>query len=218
MKHAMPTIAAAAIIAAIATTIARTATDKRVKDRSLPKSEDRVADEVVGRWHETPLEETRPRERLKGTADLPRHILDKRQTDRETAGQVRLLLKLRSRVDRVAWNTLGHGPYGSRPMPGIRDWEARCMLLVAIGSAFEDMPEVLEHALRDPEGTSTHRELLHRAIQAHAALGTASVPARWSQDAMEDAWHDLCDAVAAIIGQEPDYGTRVPHAGPVRSR
>jgi hypothetical protein len=146
---------------------------------------------------------------------IPEGILARRETGPETAARVRRLLRLRSRIDRTAWNTLGYGPLGSLAMPGIADWDDRCMLLVSIGMAFEDMPEVLDHALKDA-GTSSHEELLSRALQAYEILGIARVPARWNYDAMENAWRDLCDAVAGIVGLEPAYGTKLPDQKAVR--
>lgn len=160
--------------------------------------------------------ETVPEKRLRGVADLPHEILTNGATGKETAERVRHLLRLRSRLDRVAWNTLGRGPLGMYPMSGVTDWTDRCMFLVCVGIAFEDMPEVLDRALADLDGTSAHRSLLHRTVEAYSYLGAARVPARWSRDAMEQTWRELCDAIADIIGQAPDYGTPLPAPSPLR--
>lgn len=137
--------------------------------------------------------------------DVPRHLIENPEPGAKTAERVMELLRLRSRIDRIAWNTLGSGRMGASPDPRIDDWPERAMLLVAVGIAFEDMPEVLEHALADPEGTSTHGELLHRAAQAHAHLATVNVPRRWSNGTLDQEWDMLRDAVAGIVGQRPDH-------------
>ena len=146
-------------------------------------------------------------------SDIPRSLVETPEPGARTAERVRHLLRLRSRIDRIAWNTLGHGHMGGVADPRIRDWSDRCMLLVAVGIAFEDMPEVLDQAIADPDGTSAHGTLLHRAAQAYGHLAAARVPARWQHGTLDHDWRRLCDAVAEIIGQQPDYGTKLPDTG-----
>jgi hypothetical protein len=203
MMHARPTAVAAIALGTLSAIAAAIAT-RRMRVPTGIASEHDHTDAI-------PIhEQTVPKKRLRGVTDLPRDIVAARETGRETAVRVRELLRLRSRLDRVAWNTLGSGPLGACPKPGMKDWTERCMFLVSVGIAFEDMPEVLGRALSDPDGTSAYGSLLHRTVEAYSFLGAARVPARWSQDAMEETWRELCDAVAAIIGQEPDYGTPLP--------
>lgn len=153
---------------------------------------------------------TMPESRIVRVRDIPRDLIDRQETGAQTSKRVQRLLKLRSHVDREAWNTLGTGPMGSYPSPTITDWPDRCMLLVTIGIAFEDFPEVLERAIDDPDGTSAHASLLYRTTQAYEHLAAARVPARWNHPFVDASWRKLCDAVAEIIGQEPHYGTPLP--------
>jgi hypothetical protein len=204
MKHPkMTTIAAIAFGTVSAVTAAIAAGRSRTWD-AIPAA----TPSVTGIDVAPPIpREPGPTRHMRRMIDLPREIPSAHQTGRETAERVGHLLRLRSRLDRVAWNTLSHGPLGTRPMPGIGDWTDRCMFLVSVGIAFEDMPEVLDQALADLDGTSARGSLLHRTVEAYSFLGAAQVPARWNHDAMEQTWRELCEAVAEIIGQEPDYGT-----------
>ena len=213
MKHAKPTTVAAIAFGAVSTVTAVVAAR-----RSRVPATNTVAIPSSSSIDVTPpaAKEATPKRRPRRVTDLSHDIIAVQTTGKETARRVRHLLHLRSRLDRVAWNTLGYGPLGTHPMPGIKDWTDRCMFLVSVGIAFEDMPGVLDLALADPEGTSAHGSLLHRTVEAYSFLGAAHVPARWSHDGMEWAWRELCDAVAEIIGQEPDYGITLPPPLPTR--
>lgn len=194
-------LAAAAVGAALGTIAARMGTKR------IPLTSNADARPSRDQDNDAPATATGRDEGSSERIGIPKAILKQHETGTDTARRVRHLLRLRSRIDRLAWNTLGYGPYGTRPMPGIKDWTDRCMFLVAIGVAFEDMLEVLDRALADPDGTSARSSLLHRASEAYGFLASTLVPARWNDSHMEHAWHDLCEAVAAIIGHEPNYGT-----------
>lgn len=144
-----------------------------------------------------------------------------RRTGREVAQTVMRLLELRSRLDRTMWNLSASAGEPPRPMPWIRDWQSRYFLLVSVGIAFEDMPEVLAHALKDPDGTSTDAELVSRSADAYCHLAMSPVPWEWvpntpDRPTRRDAdghakgiWKALCDAFADILNLEPRYGVEV---------
>lgn len=209
----MPIAATAAIVMATTIIAARRratvpgTSDRRTDDAAMAHAE-RIA--VVAASAPTVVhDDWQPsEERL----HVPKHVMDRQESNRKTAKHVQRLLELRSRLDRAAWNTLGYGPLGSHPSPLIHDWNDRCMFLTMIGMAFEDLPEVLGNALAEPDGHSVRREMLVRVNQAYDMLAGTRVPTRWNHDAMEGSWRRLCEAVAEIIGQEPRYGTALPPA------
>lgn len=141
-----------------------------------------------------------------------------RRTPREVAERVMKLMRIRSNIDKTAWNVQMKGPDGLRSDPRIRNWEERHLLLVSIGIAFEDMPEVLEMALGNGDADSVDASLLWCATDAHLHLATARLPVPpkddgvgnlWKNDqdeAMRKAWTALCDEVADIIRLPPRYG------------
>ena len=151
-------------------------------------------------------------------ANRPTH----RRTGREVARAVMHLFEIRSRFDRTMWNLSASAGEPPKPMPWIRDWQSRYFLLVSVGIAFEDIPEVLEHALKDPDGTSTDDEFIHRSAEAYCHLAMSPVPWEWmpntadrrtrqdADDHAKRAWKAICDAFADILNIEPRYGVEVP--------
>lgn len=150
-------------------------------------------------------------------ANRPTH----RRTGREVARAVMHLFEIRSRFDRTMWNLSASAGEPPKPMPWIGDWQSRYFLLVSVGIAFEDIPEVLAHALKDPDGTSTDDEFIHRSAEAYCHLAMSPVPWEWmpnvakrskrrfGDECAEEIWKELCDAFADILNLEPRYGVEV---------
>jgi hypothetical protein len=145
-----------------------------------------------------------------------------RRTGQEIARTIMRLFEIRSRLDRTMWNLSASAGEPPKPMPWIRDWQSRYFLLVSVGVAFEDISEVLAHALRDPEGTSTDDGFIHRCAEAYCHLAMSPVPWEWmpntpdrrrrkdADDHAKRAWKAICDAFADILNIEPRYGVEVP--------
>lgn len=143
---------------------------------------------------------------------------DRTRSAGKVAKRVLILLSLRSRLDRVAWNMTDKGRDGFYHDPKVKDWEVRHQFMVSVGIAFEDMPEVLDRALKNPDGDSADAALLWRATDAYRYLAIARVPGAWTDsgvehwskrdqnEAMRETWVALCDEVADIIGLPPRYG------------
>lgn len=150
-------------------------------------------------------------------SNRPQH----RRTGQEVAQTVMRLFEIRSRLDRTMWNLSACAGKPPEPMPWIRDWQSRYFLLVSVGIAFEDMPEVLAHAQKDPDGTSTDDELIYRSAEAYCHLAMSPVPSEWmpgtpdrqtpafADEYAKEIWKDLCDAFADILNLEPRYGVEV---------
>jgi len=149
--------------------------------------------------------------------DIPGHIRENVRSNMQTAHEIQNLLMLRSRIDRLAWNMLyGRHDGGPRAAEG-KDWSECALFLVSIGSAMEDMHKVLAVALANPEGDDAHGLLVGRSFEAYVHLTLARVPACWksgsplargtrSDRLMWNAWQELCEGVANVIGFEPRYG------------
>jgi hypothetical protein len=143
---------------------------------------------------------------------------DRRRSASDVAKRIMRLLSIRSRLDRTAWNMTMNGPDGFWHDPRIKDWDVRHQFLVSIGIAFEDMPEVLETALKNGDGDSADAALLWRATDAYRYLAIAPVPEAWADsgvehwsksrqnEAMQETWTDLCDEIADIVDLPPRYG------------
>lgn len=140
-------------------------------------------------------------------------------TGAEVVDRVHKLIEMRSRIDRLAWNSLAAGSLKGPPSTRVGDWTDRCMLLVSIGIAFEDMPEVLGRGLDEPESVDAWYSLIHRTAEAYDALACAYIPPAWTEHSaaggglsdslMWRAWTGLCDEVAGILGLEPRYGRNI---------
>jgi hypothetical protein len=127
-------------------------------------------------------------------------------TGAEVVDRVHRLMELRASIDRLAWNSLAAGSLKGPPSTSVGDWADRCMLLVSIGIAFEDMPEVLRYAIDDPEGLNAWGSLLHRTAEAYDAVASAYIPPAWSEHSAAGA----ASATAACGGPGRYCATRSP--------